>query len=290
MAESSALPSICLCSVQDLAAQTIKQQLLTLFPFTKTSETFDSYPIYQLRDLSLVTLQSDSVYADHLDQRLTADLFIFASRHKSAAFRPALLAHSPGNWADADLGGKAATLCIAHPTALKAALHTLLAERLRLGLQDWGCGLEATHHGPWIENTPVLFVEIGSSEAEWQNETAAAIVARAIVAAAENRQHVGPSVLGFGGPHYCPTFTRIVAETEWAISHILPKYHLDHASEALIRHAMARTVGQVSSAVLDWKGMTGPQRDRLVALLSSMDVAVLRDHDVLHGQAEKRQG
>jgi D-aminoacyl-tRNA deacylase len=272
-----------------LAAQTIKQQLLTLFPFKKTSQTFDSYPVYQLADLSLVTIQSDSIYADHLDQRLAADLFIFASRHKSAAFKPALLAHSPGNWADADLGGKPATLCVAHPTALKAALQTLLAERLRLGLQDWGCGLEATHHGPWIENIPVLFVEIGSSEAEWQNETAAAIVARAIVAAAENRQRVAPTLLGFGGPHYCPTFTRIVAETEFALSHIMPKYHLDHASEAVIRHAIARTAGQVSSAVLDWKGMTGPQRDRLCALLGSMGIAVLRDRDALHGRPAEQQ-
>lgn len=284
------MPSICLCSIQDLAAQTIKQQLLKLFPFKKTSQTFDSYPIYTLDNLSVVTIESDSIYADRLDQRLAADLFIFASRHKSAAFKPALLAHSPGNWAEADLGGKPSTLCIAHPAAMKAALQTLFTERLRVGLQDWACGLEATHHGPWIENTPVLFVEIGSSETEWQNEAAATVVARAIVAAAENRQRVVPTVLGFGGPHYCPTFTRIVAETELAISHIMPKYHLDQASEAIIHEAIARTAGRVSSAVLDWKGMTGPQRERLCALLGSMDLAVLRDHDALHGRQDERQG
>jgi D-aminoacyl-tRNA deacylase len=34
--------------------------------------------------------------------------------------------------------------------------------------------LEATHHGPWVE-TPCLFAEIGSSEAEWQRTDAAAL-------------------------------------------------------------------------------------------------------------------
>jgi D-aminoacyl-tRNA deacylase len=283
------LPAICLCSIQDLAAQTIKQQLLKLYPFKKTNQTFDTYPIYQLDDLSVVTIESDSITADRLDQRLAADLFIFASRHKSAAFKPALLAHSPGNWAEAELGGKASTLCTAHPAALKAALQTLLAERPRAGLQDWACGLEATHHGPWIENVPVLFVEIGSSEVEWQNANAGAVVARAIVAAAKNRNRVVPTLLGFGGPHYCPTLTRIVAETEFAISHIMPKYYLDQASEGIIRHAIARTIGPVSSAVLDWKGMTGPQRDRLTVLLNAVGLPVLRDREALHGHQDERQ-
>ncbi|MFX1577696.1 MAG: D-aminoacyl-tRNA deacylase, partial [Promethearchaeota archaeon] len=160
---------ICFCSQKDLAAQHIKRQLLNIYPFTETDETYDTYPIYQLDQLSVVTIEKDSIHADNLDNQFSADLFIFASRHKSAAFQPALLTHIPGNWAEADLGGKPSTLCIAPPSAMKIALQTLLSESERLGFTDWACGLEATHHGPFIESTPVLFVEIGSTEQEWQN-------------------------------------------------------------------------------------------------------------------------
>ncbi|MFX1319742.1 MAG: hypothetical protein ACFE9O_11485, partial [Promethearchaeota archaeon] len=92
---------ICFCSQQDLAAQNIKRHLLNLFPFTETPETYNNQSIYKLDQLSLVTIEKDSIYADDLDDDFSADLFIFASRHKSAAFQPALLTHIPGNWADA---------------------------------------------------------------------------------------------------------------------------------------------------------------------------------------------
>jgi D-aminoacyl-tRNA deacylase len=274
--------AICLCSLQDIAAQNIKQQLLTLFPFTETDATFDSYPIYQFDNLSLVTIESDSIYADQLDEQLSADLFIFASRHKSAAFRPALLTHIPGNWADAKLGGKPSQLCPAPPTALKTALLTLLKEQKRLDLMDWACGLEATHHGPWIENTPVLFIEIGSTEKEWRNKIAAEIVAKSIVAVAQNLDKNYPIVLGFGGPHYCPAFSRLCAETEYALSHIMPRYHIDQVSEALIQHAIDRTKGTISYAAIDWKGMKGAQRDNLLEILQTIGLEAKRVRDLLH--------
>lgn len=275
------MSAICLCSQQDIAAQTIKRQLLSLFPFKEAHKTFDGSPIYQLDNLTLVTIESDSIYADHLDQQLSADLFIFASRHKSAAFKPALLTHIPGNWSGADLGGKPSTLCMASASAMKIALQTLLVERQRFGLESWACGLEVTHHGPWVEDIPVLFVEIGSTEVEWQNETAAEIIARVIVAVARNFQQDFPSVLGFGGPHYCPSFTRLCAETKYAVSHVMPKYHIDEVSEELVSHALDQTQGSIVYAALDWKGMSGGQRTRLLEVLDNCNLPARRVRDLL---------
>ncbi|MFX1562275.1 MAG: D-aminoacyl-tRNA deacylase [Promethearchaeota archaeon] len=278
------MSAICLCSLQDIAAQNIKQQLLSLFPFIETEATFDSHPIYKLDNLSIVTIQSDSINADQLDEQLSADIFIFASRHKSAAFKPALLTHIPGNWADAQLGGKSSQLCIAPPSALRTALHTLLEEQERLGLKDWACGLEATHHGPWIENTPVLFIEIGSTEREWRNKMAAEIVARSIVAVAQNMDKKYPIVLGFGGPHYCPAFTRLCTETGYAVSHIMPKYHISQVSEVLVQHAINRTKGEISCAAIDWKGMKGSQREHLFDILNTVGLGARRVRDLLHSE------
>lgn len=275
------MSAICICSIQDIAAQNIKRQLLALYPFTEKEETFDGTPIYQLNNLSIVTIKSDSIYADRLDQRLSADIFIFASRHKSASFKPALLAHTPGNWTMAELGGKPSTLCNALPSAVKIAHQTMLAERDRLELDLWACGLEATHHGPWIEEIPTLFVEIGSTEQDWRNEVAAKIVARAINAVTENLHKSVPAFLGFGGPHYCPAFTRLSIETEFAASHLMPKYYLDHVSESLVRHAVERTAGRIALAALDWKGMKGSQRKRLMELLDEMNIEARRVRDLL---------
>ncbi|MFW9935850.1 MAG: D-aminoacyl-tRNA deacylase [Candidatus Thorarchaeota archaeon] len=272
---------ICFCSQKDLAAQHIKHQLLNIYPFTETDETYDTYPIYQLDQLSVVTIEKDSIHADNLDNQFSADLFIFASRHKSAAFQPALLTHIPGNWADADLGGKPSTLCIAPPSAMKIALHTLLSERERLGLTDWACGLEATHHGPFIESTPVLFVEIGSTEQEWQNPVAAEIVARTIVSVAQQYQTPYPVALGFGGPHYCPGFTRLNVETSYAVSHVIPKYHLDTVSKSLIAHAIQRSDPAPTLAALDWKGMRGSQRDEVISLAENLGLKVDRIRNLI---------
>lgn len=272
---------VCFCSSKDLAAQSIKNQLLQLYPFIESRQRFDSYSIYQLEQLTLVTIEQDSIFADNLDQHFTADLFIFASRHKSAAFKPALLTHIPGNWVTADLGGKPGTLCIAHPSAMKIALQTMLAERQRLGLTDWECGLEVTHHGPFIPSIPALYVEIGSTEQEWQNPTAAEAIARTIVSVAQQLHTYYPAVLGFGGPHYCPAFTRLCSETQYAVSHVLPKYHLDHLSKALIQHAINRTIGKPVSAVIDWKGMTSTQRETLLKIIESLGLKTERVRNLL---------
>ncbi len=275
------MSAICICSQQDIAAQTIKVQLLEHFPFIKTQSTAYDEPIYQYKNLQIVTIKVDSIFADNLDQQFKADLFIFASRHKSAAFKPALLTHVPGNWSTADLGGRPSKLCIAPPSALKIALQMLVNERKRLGLEDWECGLEATHHGPWIGQTPVLFIEIGSTEREWSNLRAAEAVARTIVAVGENFVQRVPAVLGFGGPHYCPGFTRLSIETDYAVSHVMPKYHIELVSEELIHHAINRTVGSIQYAAIDWKGMTGPQRGRLFSQLDSVGLEARRIRDLL---------
>ena len=273
---------VCFCSSKDLAAQTIKKCLLEQYPFTDTGSTFDSYPIFQLEQLSLVTLEKDSIHAENLDQHFSADLFIFASRHKSAAFKPALLTHVPGNWGDADLGGKASTLCIAPAIALKIALQCLYGEREQFGLSDWACGLEVTHHGPFIESTPVLFIEIGSSEQEWQHLPAANLVARSIMAVTQRIQESYPVVLGFGGPHYCPAFTRLSLETSYAVGHVVPKYHLDTLNETLLQHAIQRSTPTPSYAAVDWKGMKGEQRTRLLSLLDSLGLEAKRVRSLLH--------
>jgi D-aminoacyl-tRNA deacylase len=120
----------------------------------------------------------------------------------------------------------------------------------------------------------VLYIEIGSTEEEWQNPKAAEAVSQAVVAVAQRYQESNPVVFGVGGPHYCPAFTRLCAETPYAVSHILPKY--------FIKHAIERTSTPPSYAALDWKGMKGPQRDQVIQIVSELGLETKKVRVLLH--------
>jgi D-aminoacyl-tRNA deacylase len=82
-----------------------------------------------------------------------------------------------------------------------------------------------------------MFVEVGSSEREWEDPDAARAVARALLdlrgvdpdAPPENgtRRHL----VGVGGGHYAPRFERVVRETDWAVGHVLADWGLDALGE-----------------------------------------------------------
>ncbi|MEM2138050.1 MAG: D-aminoacyl-tRNA deacylase, partial [Candidatus Anstonellaceae archaeon] len=106
----------------------------------------------------------------HIVPAHAADYYIFASTHKSASNTPALTVHTPGNWGSADLGGEPRKLNVAFGSKVKVIAQAMkrLAGMAGLGYQ---LAIEADHHGPTVSK-PIIFVEIGSTEKEWNNETA----------------------------------------------------------------------------------------------------------------------
>jgi D-tyrosyl-tRNA(Tyr) deacylase len=103
---------------------------------------------------------------------------------------------------------------------------------------------------------------------------------------AQQYQTSYPTVLGFGGPHYCPGFTRLSVETPYAVSHVLPKYHLDQLSESLIAQAIQRSSPQPTHAALDWKGMKGDQRDQVKTLAEGLGLEVDRIRNLIRSSNE----
>ncbi|MHC1625487.1 MAG: D-aminoacyl-tRNA deacylase, partial [Methermicoccaceae archaeon] len=89
--------------------------------------------------------------------------------------------------------------------------------------------LEATHHGPTDIKVPSLFVEIGSSEGEWDNEQAGKIVAQAILAC-----DMPPEMsvaIGLGGTHYPKRQTVLTLNERVCFGHILTTRVLEGLSE-----------------------------------------------------------
>lgn len=254
-----------LASVKDIAAENIAAQLRELYDFEKVQSQPD---VYVGENLQLATVSGGITQITALPIR--ADEVIIASRHASESGKPTLTVHAPGDIPS----GK---LAVASPPTLKSALRELVIARDELRL-PYEVSLEATHHGPTELSVPVTFVETGSLPAQWRDKKAAEAVARAIMAAATSPIK-GRQAIGFGGPHYAPRHTQVVLRADVCIGHILPKYVA--IDEELVRHAIARTSGEVELLALDWKGLDSAQRQLLQQIASKLGLQVAREGKLL---------
>ncbi|SFR39608.1 D-aminoacyl-tRNA deacylase [Halorubrum sodomense] len=180
----------------------------------------------------------------------------FVSRHSGETGK-LLTAHATGNFGGAEHGGDPESLALAAPGAEKRVVEALA----RHAPDGYEVGIECTHHGPTDVSVPSLFVELGSDEPQWADSEAARAVARAVLDLrgtgadlADDAESRPRHVVGFGGGHYAPRFTRIVRETEWAVGHVGADWTLadlgaPDANRAVIDAAFARS--RAERAVID---------------------------------------
>jgi D-aminoacyl-tRNA deacylase len=206
-------------------------------------------------------------------QKLKPELIIVPSTHKSEAGVPMLNAHSTGNWASADLGGKPNTLSIA--PALYVRQGILEFQRLKSekkALQKYEVGMEVTHHSPSIP-FPVVFVEVGSSEKEWSDFAACEAAADVIYDLVTGDLEKVTVAIGFGGGHYAPQFNKRLSEGKTAFGHICPKYHADDLTEDTILQAFNKTIPKPAFAALEWKGLKSDQRKKITEILEKNKIS-----------------
>lgn len=204
-----------------------------------------------------------------------ADYFIVLSPHKSEANMQSLTVHIPGNWDSADFGGKPRTLNIAYASKQKILLQKMHEKNRKYEL-GFNVNYEVDHHGPTIEK-PIIFVEIGSSEAEWKNPKAAKVIAESVFEAiAETQNAKQETFFGVGGGHYAPIFTRYSIEKDMAFGHMLPKYKADSIAEDTFRQAIEKNVEPVSAILLDKKGVNKEQREKIEKLANEFGVEIRR--------------
>jgi len=211
-------------------------------------------------------------------KKLKPELILVASSHKSEANIPMLNCHPTGNWDTADLGGDPRKLSIAPALYLRAGvLEYQKLKAMRKELSGYEIGMEATHHSPTID-FPVMFVEVGSTEKQW-NDLAACEAAADVInklctdISQEPHEKKVPVAVGFGGCHYCPTFNRKLLAGEIAFGHICPKYKADALDEDLIMQTINKTEPKPDFAAIEWKGLSGPQRKKIIAVLEKNKIA-----------------
>ena len=129
--------------------------------------------------------------------------------------------------------------------------------------------LEATHHGPLID-IPSCFIELGSGESEWGDEKAAKILARTIMSLEKfEKNNNWIPCIAVGGTHYCPNFNKIQVNSNYAISHIIPKYSFP-ITETIIKEAERKTIETIKRVLIDWKSCNSEERNSLLNILNKL--------------------
>lgn len=187
-------------------------------------------PGFELREFDALHLDLEGVgevFADSRTERNALEFVVFASRHAGDT-GPLLTAHHTGNFGPAEFGGHTGKLAEACPNAHARVLAALTEH----APGDYDLGMECTHHGPSRVGAPSMFVELGSSEEEWNDSRGARAVARAILDLRGTEAHCERQVVGFGGGHYAPRFERVVNETDWAVGHVGADWALEAMDNA----------------------------------------------------------
>ena len=262
-------------SSKDPAGTNIRNNLIELFDFEKINEKFDDNEVYQNKNIKLYLTNDELVYSENIDKKIDADILIFASKHRSKENTPSFAVHAIGNWGEARLGGKEKQICHSSAVLLKNMFIELNENAKEM---KYDITLEATHHGPFVEK-PAVFVEIGSTEKEWNEKQNGEIIARTIMDSIKNENKNYKIAIGIGGPHYCSNFNKIVLKTDIALSHICPKYALQNLDEELIKQAIEKTVEKVDFILLDWKGL-GTEKNRIVEILNKLNLKYERTDKV----------
>lgn len=264
-------------SNKDVASLNIAHQILSHYHFERTSTFHEKNPIYEAnvydKKLKLVTLKCESVYAQNLAASFNnLELVVFISRHSSLSGTPTLSVHTPGNLGEAELGGLSRTVSVSPANAMRDALKAMkqLKEERKL---DYEVSYECTHHGPSL-NVPTMFAELGSSPKQWNDLKAAETVAHATMKTISKfGEYSAKAMLGIGGPHYNAKFTKMALENELAFGHIIPKYTIPHIDAEIIKKCIEKTLEKVELVILDWKGIKGEHKSKLVGLLKEIAIS-----------------
>jgi len=269
-------------SKTDPAGINIAGHLIKKFNFKETEKSFDLNSVYSFSNeknsFDLVFINQKQVFADYLNE-LETDLIVFASKHSSETKKPCLSVHSIGNFSKAELGGKDKTLVKTSSLVLKN-FYLNLVKKVKEKKFDFPVLMEQTHHGPFLSK-PCVYIEIGSSEEQWQNQSAGKILAETIMNSFSNFNSGFKTAIGIGGTHYCPEFSKIEERTELALSHILSKYYVDEIDLNLFRQMIEKTFEPVFLVLIDWKGLIAEQRNKIISFCEELNLDWKKTRDFL---------
>ncbi|HEY5736326.1 MAG TPA: D-aminoacyl-tRNA deacylase [Nitrosopumilus sp.] len=228
--------------------------------------------IFHGKYYDLLVIPTPAISADWLEEKYDYDGFIFLSKHAAESGELALTCHSTGNFSTAKFGGNDKQVAIPKPDFQKVYLQTLKKNQSKFS--EFQITIEATHHGPTALTKPSIFVEIGTTEKQWTDESLCISVASLVhqVMSQPIKEH--PVAICFGGTHYPSKFTSELLDGKFALGTVIPKHALGDLDEKLFFHIIKQN-SMAKAALLDWRGL-GPNKQKVLDLLKSTDLEVIK--------------
>ena len=230
--------------------------------------------VYSNSAVDLLIAEQEALMLDWLDSKVSPEYYVFLSRHRSESHIPTLTCHTTGNFSDSnEMGGRPRELAYVYPSLQKHYMQTLWRERERI--PDYQMVIEATHHGPTSLAKPALFVEIGSSEEQWNDKNAIAMVCDAVINTIKSLGRYGKVGIALGGTHYPSKFTELLVSSEFAIASVASKYSLPYVNRSMLDQMISKSIEDVKYVFIDWKGL-GKEKDRLNDIVTDLGLEVMK--------------
>lgn len=228
--------------------------------------------IYRGKYFDLLIIPTPTISADWLEEKFSYDGFVFLSKHAAESGVLALTCHSTGNFSEAKFGGNNRQVAIPHPHIQKSYLQKLWQNRN--DFSEFQITIEATHHGPTDLNKPSIFIEIGTTEKQWNDSILCNSIAKIVVEIMKSEQKSNPVAICFGGTHYPDKFTNELIHGKFALGTVIPKHALDFLDEELFSHILDRN-NMAKTALLDWGGL-GQNKQKVLDMLNNTNLEVIR--------------
>ena len=267
-------------SGQDLAGTTMSRYLIRNAEFAIQNKRGDtdgeSYRSLRHQNIELYIFFGNLLTLENIDNLYSrADVFIFLSKHRSHSSIPTLTCHFTGNFsADNSYGGNPRQIAISYPSLQKGYLKAITAAKHKV--PEYEVIIEATHHGPTSLNKPVLFIELGSSEKQWADENAAAVICDTILDILQNGfercEKVG---IGLGGTHYPKKFNNLLLESKFGLAAVASKHNLEAVDDAMLNQMIEKSIEKVTYIILDSKGL-GRDKDRILKIVDETSLELYR--------------
>jgi len=245
------------------------------FKGNRVWEISESTGDYCSKGTRLITINKIHIHAEKIDKivekelEIRIDNIIFLSRHKAASGKPSLTVHPIGNWGEANYGGIKGE--VTPPSA--DIMTSLLREIKKNQITGYDVCFEATHHGPLLK-TPTIFLEIGSTENQWEDKLPAKALIKSLL---EVKVRKCTSVLGFGGGHYTPRFTEAALSHNVSFGHIIANYGIPHLTDKMLINAIK--AGNSKGIYFHKKGMKKREYRKWKLWAENNNVPVFKQSD-----------
>ena len=228
--------------------------------------------VFRGEKFDVLITTSPVISADWLEEKFDYDGYVFLSKHAAESGTLALTCHSTGNFDVAKFGGNSQQVAIPFPSFQKIYLQNLWKNRT--DFPDFQITIEATHHGPTDLNKPSIFIEIGTTQKQWNDVELCNSIAQIVKKTFEKPLQQFPFAVCFGGKHYSQKFTNEIIKGKFALGTVIPKHALEFLKESLFQHIIERNIG-AQVALLDWNSL-GKNKQKVVELLSTTKLEVIK--------------